>query len=249
MSMKIRVGLLGLVVGISLLASLSAHARVIVHGTRQIFPGEQQEISVRTENVGAQAALVQAWVDDGDKQAGPEEVKTPFVLRPPIYRLDAGKSQVIRVSFTGAPQPQDRESVYWLNILDIPPSPEAGSVSTGNYLQFSLRTRIKLIYRPKGLNSPLSAVEKLQWELVPEGSGWGLKATNSSPYYVHFSALGLHAQGKTYAAKDFPMIAPMSTHTYLLDGLNQHPGTGDVQFMYINDQGGVAARSVDLSSD
>lgn len=234
---------------ILLWATLPAQAQVIVHGTRQIFPGEQREISVRTENVGSRPSLVQAWVDAGDKQAGPEEADTPFILRPPVFRLDPGKSQVMRVLMAGGELAQDRESIYWLNVLDIPPTPEAGGVGSGNYLQFSLRTRIKLIYRPKGLaGSAATAPQKLQWSLVRDGAQWKLRATNPTPYYVHFSRLALRVQGKDHVADEFPMVAPMASEDYALKDMPRRPDTGNVQFEFINDQGGVAAQSVPLAT-
>lgn len=249
MNIMTRFAISGVALASTLLASVPAHAQVIVHGTRQIFPGDQREISVRTENVGKRASLVQAWVDDGDKLAGPEEVDTPFVLRPPVYRLDAGKSQVMRVMFTGADLPKDRESIYWLNVLDIPPTPEADQLSTGNFLQFSLRTRIKLIYRPKGLpGAAATAPQKLQWTMVQEDGGWKLQASNPTAYYVHFAQLGLRVQGKDHPAEDIPMVPPMSSQTYTLKGLDGMPASGNVQFEFLNDQGGVAAQSMPLAT-
>jgi len=242
-----RSGFACLAVVSALFATASADAQVIVHGTRQIFPGNQREITVRVENVGQRASLVQAWTDDGDKQAGPEEAKTPFVLRPPVFRLDAGKSQALRVLLAGGDLPQDRETVYWLNVLDIPPTPQADEVRTGNFLQFSLRTRIKLIYRPKGLDAIATAPQKLQWSLVPAKQGWALQATNPTPYYVHFAKLGLRVQGTDHFSADPQMIAPLSTALYPLQGLSARPSVGNVQFEYINDQGGNAAQSVPLN--
>lgn len=242
-----RTGLACLAVAGALFASASADAQVIVHGTRQIFPGNQREITVRVENVGQRASLVQAWTDDGDKQAGPEDARTPFVLRPPVFRLDAGKSQALRVLFAGGDLPQDRESVYWLNVLDIPPAPQADETATGNFLQFSLRTRIKLIYRPKGLDAVATAPQKLQWTLVQDKQHWALQVTNPTPYYVHFAKVGLRVQGTDYASVDPQMIAPLSTAVYPLQGLNARPAGGNVQFEFINDQGGSAAQSVPLN--
>jgi len=239
----------GIVLATVVLASLPAQAQVIVHGTRQIFPGDQREISVRTENTGKRAALVQAWIDDGDKQATPESSNTPFVLRPPVYRLDPGKTQVMRVLFTGAELPKDRESIYWLNVLDIPPTPKADEITSGNYLQFSLRTRTKLIYRPKGLpGDAVNAAQKVQWRIVQDDGRWMLEATNPSPYYVHFMSLGLRVQGLDHPADEVKMVAPMSSQRYVLQGVSQRPSGGNVQFQYLNDQGGVAAQSVPLTA-
>lgn len=245
----IRTGLLCCVAVASLLASVSADAGVIVHGTRQIFPGNQREITVRVENVGQKASLVQAWTDDGDKLAEPEESVTPFVLRPPVFRLDGGKSQSLRILFTGGDLPQDRESLYYLNVLDIPPVPQSGEIATGNYLQFSLRTRIKLIYRPSGLDDAGTAPQKLQWSLVPDAKGWALQATNPTPYYVHMGTLGLRVQGVDHPAVDPRMIAPQSTERYALETLRARPSGGNVQFEYINDYGASIGQSVPLSGN
>ncbi len=248
MTMMTQSVLICLLAASSMLASVSAHGQVIVHGTRQIFPGNQREITVRTENVGKRASLVQAWLDDGDKLAAPEDAKSPFVLRPPVYRLDAGKSQAMRILFTGAPLPQDRESIFWLNILDIPPTPSPDAVASGNYLQFSLRTRIKLIYRPEGLNESSVAPQKLQWSVVSKGNDWVLQAHNPTPYFVHFADVAVRVQGRTFPVEAPAMVAPMAMQTYEVKGMVAAPAVGNVQFQYINDQGGVAAHSVALNN-
>jgi chaperone protein EcpD len=63
--------------------------------------------------------------------------------------------------------PQDRESVFWLNVLEIPPKP----VGKANHIQLTVRSRLKLFYRPAGLaGSPKAAVAQLRWRLV-RGSG------------------------------------------------------------------------------
>lgn len=236
--------------GVLVLAAASAQAQVIVHGTRVIFPGDQREVTVRLQNTAERAALVQTWTDDGNPEAKPETASTPFVLRPPVFRLDAGKSQVVRMQFMGAALPQDRESLYWFNALDIPPKPSADKVPSGNFLQFSVRTRIKIFYRPKGLTASAAAVahEKVQWKVVPEGKGWALQASNPTPYYVNFSQIDLQAGGKTYPHPDIGMVPPLSTATFALQGLGSRPAHADVQYVYVTDQGANLTRSVPLSA-
>ncbi|WP_251677901.1 fimbria/pilus periplasmic chaperone [Escherichia coli] len=65
-----------------------------------------------------------------------------LLLPPPINRVDPGKGQTLRVTFTDLPLPTDRESVFWLNVLEIPTRYEPKS--NDNYLQVAFRTRIKL---------------------------------------------------------------------------------------------------------
>ncbi len=73
----------------------------------------------------------------------------PFIVLPPIVRIEPGKGQSWRLVFNGSRLPQDRESLFWFNLLDIPPEPKNGK--TDNYLQLAIRSRIKLFYRPAGV--------------------------------------------------------------------------------------------------
>lgn len=237
-------------VGVLAFAAVSAQAQVIVHGTRVIFPGNEREVTVRVQNIGQRPSLVQAWTDDGSLDARPETAHTPFVLRPPVFRLDAGKSQVIRMQFTGATLPQDRESLYWFNALDIPPVPTADKAPSGNFMQLSVRTRLKIFYRPTGLSAKAaeSAHEKLSWTVVPDGQGWALQASNPTPYYVNFSQLGLKVGGKEYAHPEIGMVPPLTSTKFVLRGLNSKPAQGDVQYLYVNDQGANIVQSAPLKT-
>jgi P pilus assembly chaperone PapD len=64
---------------------------------------------------------VQSWIDTGDPTALPEKINVQFVIMPPITRIDAGKGQMLRLIYTGGTLADDRESIFWLNILAIPP--------------------------------------------------------------------------------------------------------------------------------
>jgi len=59
---------------------------------------------------------VQSWVDSGGKN----RAKAPFLITPPLFRLDAKEDNVLRVVRTGGNLPGDRESLYWLNIKPFP---------------------------------------------------------------------------------------------------------------------------------
>lgn len=119
-------------------------ASMTISGTRIVFPGDEKETSVRTTNKGSQPALVQVWVDDGKADADINAVKIPFVVTPPVYRVEPGRGQSVRLVYNGMNLPQDRESVYWFNMLEIPPAP-AGAVKK-NRLELAFRTRIKIFF-------------------------------------------------------------------------------------------------------
>jgi P pilus assembly chaperone PapD len=82
-------------------------------------------------------------------QNQPEKDSAPFIVLPPIVRIEPGKGQSWRLVFNGSRLPQDRESLFWFNLLDIPPEPKNGTAI--NYLQLAIRSRIKLFYRPAGV--------------------------------------------------------------------------------------------------
>lgn len=130
-------------------AALPAWGGVYIYGTRVIYPAAQKEVTVQLMNQGDRSALVQAWIDDGDTQTPPEKLQVPFLLTPPVVKVNGNAGQQLKIKFLKANLPQDRESLYYLNVLDIPPNSDSGSEK--NKLKFALQNRIKLIYRPTSL--------------------------------------------------------------------------------------------------
>lgn len=192
----------------SALYCVSAQAGVVIDGTRVIYPSDAKEITVKLTNMGKRPVLVQSWLDNGDSKATPDKIVTPFVLTPPINRVEAGKGQSLRISAANASAlRQDRESVWWLNVLEIPAKPEKNVDAQDNYLQLAVRSRIKFFYRPVALKkqSPAEVVRQLTWR---QGSN-GLTVTNPTPFY--FSLTAITQGGKKIEAG---MVAPMESRTY-----------------------------------
>lgn len=71
-----------------------------------------------TENI---PALIQTWIDKGDPDETPEKIYVPFVLTPAVVRIDGNKGQSLRLRYTGKGLASDRESIFWLNVLAVPP--------------------------------------------------------------------------------------------------------------------------------
>ncbi len=130
--------------------ALPAWSGVYIYGTRVIYPAAQKEVTVQLMNKGDRSALVQAWIDDGDSQTPPEKLQVPFLVTPPVVKVKGNTGQQLKIKFTQAHLPQDRESVYYLNVLDVPPN-DANNTEA-NKIKFALQNRIKLIYRPTGLH-------------------------------------------------------------------------------------------------
>ena len=218
--------------GVVLMASFcpSATAGVVISGTRVIYPEQAREITVQVNNVGEAPSLVQAWIDSGDPEQTAENSDAPFLLTPPIARVEAERSQALRVIFTGADLPKDRESLFWLNVLDVAPSPK----DTGeeqNYLQVAFRSRIKLFYRPKGLpDTANDAPPKLRWSW----SGGKLRADNPTPYHVTLAEVhAVSASADRLIEEKGKMVGP--NQQLVLDATGP---MDKVRFITINDYGG-----------
>ncbi|EPS2707453.1 fimbrial biogenesis chaperone [Cronobacter turicensis] len=227
------------------LCSISAcSASMTISGTRIIFPGHEKEISVRTTNKGSQPALVQVWVDDGKADSDINTVKIPFVVTPPVYRVEPGRGQSIRLVYNGMNLPQDRESVYWFNMLEIPPAP-VGAVKK-NRLELAFRTRIKIFFRPQTLSSNSEgSVDKLRWKLINDSvKGVGVEVTNPTPYFFSFDTAKLNTStAKIDLAMD--MVAPGATEKfYSVKKLNTPASVSSVTFWFLNDYGASVMKTL-----
>lgn len=103
----------------------------------------------------------------------------------------------------GVALPSDRESVFYLNVLDIPPTPE--NLKGTNTLQLAIKSRIKLFYRPSGLNG--GAGEALK-NVDIQANGKGFKIINKSPYYL--TVANIDNKDKKHLLVDSVMVAPFS---------------------------------------
>ena len=238
--------------GFSLLAS-SAHAGVIIYGTRVIYPADQQEVVVRLENKGNRPALVQTWLDTGDVRSTPATAQTPFSLSPPIFRIEPHQQQAVRLRYAGESAPGDRERLYWLNVLEVPPL--AADAAQNNQIELAFRSRLRVFLRPQALPYPVSsAPAKLQWQLVRHGQGFALQASNPTPYHISLTSVDLLSDGKRFskapnkAANDSLLMPAGGVKRFVLPLLRERPnGAPQVEFTTVSDFGARVRHSAGLT--
>ncbi|GJK16380.1 fimbrial assembly chaperone [Enterobacter cloacae] len=207
-----------------LLVAATAHAGVIINGTRLVYQGDKKESSLGLSNPDATDYLVQSWVDSGGKNLA----KAPFLITPPLFRLDAKEDNVLRVVRTGGNLPEDRESLYWLNIKAIPSSKQVEGVNT---LQIAIYTRIKLIYRPAGLKS--QQPQELSHQLTWRRNGNQLQVTNPTSYVINFNEISLGGK----KIENVPYVLPGESMNFTLPaGAN----STSINYKVINDYGAVS---------
>ncbi|MGB7801547.1 fimbrial biogenesis chaperone [Buttiauxella sp.] len=211
----------------SLLAALlvtsgMTHAGVVIGGTRLIYDGGKKESSLSVKNPDTVPYLIQTWVET----TGGGAEKAPFMVTPPLFRLDGQQENVLRVVRAGGNLPNDRESLYWMNIKAIP----AGEAKENqNTLQIAIKSRIKLIYRPQGLKgSPEDMADKLKWQR----SGDQVQVSNPTPFYISF--MEITVAGKQ--VKNVTYVAPGSTASFAMPA---GVSGGSVGWKVISDYGAV----------
>lgn len=197
----------------------AANAGVVIGGTRVIYDGNKKEATLSVNNPDNTPYLIQSWIET--LNGGAE--KAPFVITPPLYRLDHGQQNVERIIMAGA-LPQDKESLYWLNIKSIPSAPRKD-----NTLQIAIKTRIKLIYRPAALKgtAPEEVADKLTWSVA----GNQLQVTNPTNYVMNFNEVTVNGK----KLDDVTFVMPGSSARF---NLPQGVHGGAMTFTIINDYGG-----------
>ncbi len=215
---------------LSVMSISSVQAAVALDRTRAIITGDDKSISLNISNENKQLPyLAQGWIEN-DKG---EKISDPFTVLPPVQRVEPdAKSQVKIQSLPSvAMLPQDRESVYYFNLREIPPKSDKP-----NTLQLALQTRIKLFYRPKAI-IPTREQMNNPWQekLTLTRQGDQYTVSNPTPYYVTIVDAAASTEGKTVAGFDPIMIAPKSSQT--LGGAVNALGNKPV-LTYINDYGG-----------
>ncbi|CAB3809316.1 putative fimbrial chaperone YadV [Paraburkholderia caffeinitolerans] len=225
--------------------SLPAHAGVTPETSRVIFPAGETEQSLQVFNANPYPVLAQAWIDDGRIDGVPQESSAPFVVLPPIFRMAKGDQRSLRIIHAGGQLPSDRESLFWLNLYEIPSLPKQQQPANAQAVTVTMRTQIKVFVRPAGL--PYGSRElpkRLTFSLARAAGKLTLRIRNPTPYYASFSAVLVKAGGHSQQITP-DMVAPLSTSTLALEQLDAQAGErAEVLFSLIDDDGIQAVDSV-----
>lgn len=215
-----------------LLVSGLAQAAVRPALTRVIALESDKETSVKIVNDDKDHEyLVQSWLED---QQGSDK-NIPLILTPPLFKIAAGREGKLRMVILPGKIPQDRESVYWLLIQEIPPTLK----NSGNQLQIAVRTRLKVFIRPESLSGKSDDVLKqLTWTVSHEGGKAWLTAKNPTPYYASFSEFSVTVGGAKLPITDKNSMVPAKGEFKFALPAGVAGKSGSLNFSIINDFGG-----------
>lgn len=197
------------------------HAALVLNTTRLIYDEGKTEVSIKVTNSQNSPILVQSWVS-GEVNA---KKVNAFIVTPPIFRLEGLSSNQIRISKIKH-LPDDRESLFWLNVKGIPPTEQ----NSDSKLSFAINTQIKLIYRPKSLTDSAS-IDSAYTKLIFNLKNDELVATNNTGYYVNLNEVKLGNKILHYKT-----IAPFSSAIWNVKDNNSK----ELSWSVLNDLGNVS---------
>ncbi|TFZ52680.1 molecular chaperone [Serratia proteamaculans] len=213
---------------ILMMSSQYASAAIALDRTRVIFNGSDKSLALNIENKNKELPyLAQAWLEN---EKG-EKITSPFAILPPIQRVEPGAKSQIKLQ--GLPalksEPQDRESVYYFNLREIPPRSDKP-----NTLQIALQTRIKLFYRPSGIAVKTSD-KPWQEKITLSNQNGKYVVNNPTPYFVTLVGAKKSASG-TVLSNFTPLMVPPKGQAELSVSASAL-GSSPV-LTYVNDYGG-----------
>ncbi|MCI1899008.1 MAG: fimbria/pilus periplasmic chaperone [Enterobacter sp.] len=206
-----------------------ARAVVNVEGTRVIIHQGELSASLTLSNSEKQPTMVQIWSDDGDPLTPPEKTSTPLIAVPPVFSMKPGEVRVVQLMLTSTEAlSKNSESLFWLNIYQIPPNTAA--VSGARQVVLPLRLRMKVFIRPEGVDDPVEQDgNKLRFSLQSAQNGQRMVVTNPTPW--HMTLTNMSFMGSRLGGV---MVAPVSSVSIPVE---PGKGTRPLEYELINDLG------------
>ncbi|EAR54642.1 chaperone protein FanE precursor [Photobacterium sp. SKA34] len=163
--------------------SNSALAALQLNATRYIVNEGDKSIEIKIENIADKTYAAQIWIENEDEK----DKKVNFIPMPNFFKFNKGETQIVRILNTQKSPSIKNESLYWLNLQEIPPVDK----SKKSRITLALKTRVKLIYRPKTLLDKRANAEKL---LTIFKSNESIKITNPTPFYLAVVSVKLNGK-------------------------------------------------------
>ncbi|HEN3242502.1 fimbrial biogenesis chaperone [Yersinia enterocolitica] len=204
---------------------------------RVIYPEtEKKGVSLTAYNKSAAPYLMQSWIQPVDPVTGDvnmtntDQGAMPFIVTPPLARLEANSELTLRIRRNGEPLPTDRESVFFISMKAIPAQQETNKDAQAGQMALTVVSNMKVFYRPEGLAK--RAVADVTSQLSFRREGNVLIAENPTPYWLTFSRLhvGASEMGKAQLRL---MVPPKGQRQYRLP----EGATGKVSWQLIDEDG------------
>jgi P pilus assembly chaperone PapD len=225
----------------STLLAPMAQAGIIASATRVIFNEGDTEKTLMLMNTNSYPIISQTWVDNGDVNAAPELSHSPFISLPSVFGMQPHALQGLKIVLAGTAMPADRESVFWLNLYEVPPNeptlpPQRARVT------LAMNTQMKIFYRPKVLAGKVTPPsDAASFTLEKTSDGYRVTCHNKSAFYLSLADLSVKWGSRNYPVRKESdmMTAPFSSKAYYLDDVPELISSSGavVNATLIDDQG------------
>ncbi|WNI88683.1 fimbrial chaperone [Citrobacter portucalensis] len=215
-----------LMVSVVLLMSQQTIAAFSLNGTRFIYEEGKKNISFEVSNGAKETYGGQVWVDNTTQSRDDIYI----VPAPPFFKVKPDQKQVVRLMNVNPALPANRESLFWLNVQEVPPKPEN---TEGSVLAIAMNTQVKLFYRPKAIIDGRKDAEKKI--TVSSGNGQTV-LKNPTPYY--FAVTGIRHNGTSVTLSKSEQDALTQVAPFSEVNLGSKELRGKVSVEAINDWGG-----------
>ncbi len=217
---------------------MQLQAGILAGSTRIIFKENMREKSLMLVNTNRYPILSQIWVDDGSNN--PDYKNSPFLILPAIFKMPTHAVQGIRIIYNGSQLAQDRESVFWLNLYEIPALKKTAIQQ--DYLNLAMNTQLKIFYRPNTLKtiSIDDLAKKLSFKIVRDHNQFAIEITNPTAFYISIIDLKLtHQDAQSNLSNPTEMmIKPMNKNIYYLENKDFNFQTNNqLEYILIDDEG------------
>ncbi|MFV8986177.1 fimbria/pilus periplasmic chaperone [Serratia fonticola] len=219
--MKIKPLLTSFIAALAFSASVSSYAALSVDQSRYVFEGDKESISIVVGNSAQKTYGGQTWIENIRET----DTRPTFVVTPPFFKVAGEGKQVLRVIKALEQMPEDKESIYWINLQEIPPVNKEGGLS------IALRTKVKLLYRPASLIAGRKGAES---GITLETKGGQTMLVNTTPY--------IFAIAEVLDARDKPLALNEKQHAALAmfvpgDSLTLPTGSTASKVVSVDDHG------------
>lgn len=215
-------------------AEESSPPGIAFHVLRVIYPeAAKQGVSLTANNTTPDAYLMQSWIRPVDLKTGDVDLHwqgqpaMPFVVTPPLARLEGNSELTLRIRRNDVALPDDRESVFFVSMKAMPSQPTKPEQGK---MVMTVVSNLKLFYRPAGLNK--RAVADMAPKLRFHREGTRLIATNPTPYWLTFSHLTVGKAALSHAELRL-MVPPFGQQAYPMPS----SPAGEVAWQLIDEDG------------
>ncbi|QNP49466.1 fimbrial biogenesis chaperone [Diaphorobacter aerolatus] len=217
----------------------SAWASVVMQGTRVVVVEGTREKSIQFSNPSDHPFLVQVWASR--TPGATEDTGLPFVVAPPVFKLEPRSGQTVRLKILPDPELADIERVYYLNFSHIPAI--KAQAEEANRLILLIKSTVKIFYRPAALHEGAFDIGKrLEYRLTQEQ----LEIRNPTPFNVNINSIRVEAdEGIAPVDMQPQMLAPRATARWGFRSAMHARDKARISISTVNDYGAEVTESID----